>query len=171
MDLEKDIYLVVQDANIIIDLHNAGLLSVWFELGIPTLTTDMVELELQQGDQWCFIEEHIQEERIEVIGFSAIELREIQSLNNKYTVSIPDCSVLYLTEKRNARLITGDKRLRKVAEHNGIQCHGVLWVIDILFEKKVIDGLVATAALGKIISFGGRLPEKEVNSRYKLWDV
>lgn len=170
MDSKSDIHLVIQDANIIIDLQNAGLLSTWFDLKIPTLTTDLVELELQQGDQWKSIETHIVEKRIEVIEFSGIELKEIQILNNKYAVSIPDCSVLYLTAVRKARLITGDRRLRKVAEKNSIQCHGVLWVIDLLFERNAIDNATATKALEKIISLGSRLPEKEVQLRFKLWE-
>ena len=44
--------LVVKDANIIIDLANVGLLELWFSLGIPTITTDLVVLELRKGSQW-----------------------------------------------------------------------------------------------------------------------
>ncbi len=37
--------LAIQDANILIDLHKAGLLEAYFRLGIETHTTDLVLLE------------------------------------------------------------------------------------------------------------------------------
>ena len=167
--LDPEFHLVIQDANIIIDLHNAGILEQWFQLGIPTLTSDMVEQELQAGSQWEGVKVFIESNELEVVSFTADEVLQIYSIKNQCAVSLPDCSVIYLSQKESSRLLTGDRRLRKVAEGLEIQCGGVLWVFDLLIERGILSGQLASSALEQMIEEGSRLPINEVDKRLKFW--
>jgi hypothetical protein len=41
--------IAVKDANVFIDLESMGLLDLWFQLKIPTLTSSFVVMELEDG--------------------------------------------------------------------------------------------------------------------------
>ena len=103
MPQSTDDPLVIQDANIIIDLYNAGLLECWFSLNIPTITSDMVEQELQAGGQWSGIKPFIESSELRVVEFSAVEVMEIYSIHKESSVSVPDCSVIYLAKQQTCR--------------------------------------------------------------------
>ena len=41
--------VAVKDANVFIDLESMGLLDLWFQVGITTLTSSFVVMELEDG--------------------------------------------------------------------------------------------------------------------------
>jgi hypothetical protein len=41
--------VAVKDANVFIDLESMGLLDLWFQLGIETITSSFVVMELENG--------------------------------------------------------------------------------------------------------------------------
>ena len=45
-------------------------------------------------------------------------------------VSLVDCAALALARSEGLVLLTGDKKLRNLAEQENVTCHGVLWVFD-----------------------------------------
>ncbi len=58
--------------------------------------------------------------------FQYEELIEIQLLQVKHRrLSVPDCSCLFHAQKTAGRLLTGDAALRRSAEQNDIQVHGI----------------------------------------------
>ncbi|MDA8232931.1 MAG: hypothetical protein M0006_16495 [Magnetospirillum sp.] len=87
-------------------------------------------------------------------------------------LSRQDCFALTLAEVQRCILMTGDRRLRRVAENKDIEVHGLLWLIDLMIEHQVVPlaevltGLERLAADPKV-----RLPRKFVNERLqKLCD-
>lgn len=62
--MEKQV--VVQDANVLMDLINGGVLDVWFRLGTETWTTDFVVAEIIRPDQQKTIANAIKKKRIHV---------------------------------------------------------------------------------------------------------
>lgn len=161
--------VVVKDANIIIDLINGDLLAAWVELGITTLTTDMVESELKRGSQWATVEILIASQAIVVESLSADEIPQVLELKRSHNVSVQDGSVLHLASVKKARLLTGDRKLRLAAQRSEIQVSGVLWVLDILVAENVIDHQQASKGLQLIIHRGARLPGSEVQRRFDEW--
>lgn len=161
--------LVVKDANIIIDLANVGLLELWFSLGIPTITTDLVVLELRRGSQWGLVKPLIDAGVLGVVEFDSSEVLMIRALAKSNRVSLPDGSVLHLAKRDTAHILTGDRRVRRVSEALGLQVRGVLWILDTLVSDSVIPKIRAASALRMMLEHGARLPENEVLSRLELW--
>ncbi|GIV60064.1 MAG: hypothetical protein KatS3mg043_1153 [Rhodothermaceae bacterium] len=65
-------------------------------------------------------------------------------------------------------LLTGDNALRKLAQSLGIEVHGVLWVLDQLYD----DGFSPRRlekGLKQILSAGAYLPQEEVIRRFNTW--
>lgn len=81
-------------------------------------------------------------------------------------LSRQDCFALTLAEMQKCVLMTGDRRLRRVAENKAIEVHGLLWLIDLMIEHQVmplaevLTGLERLAADPKV-----RLPRKLVGER------
>ena len=138
-------------------------------MGIRTMTTDFVESELRKGSQWEDVAPLITAGLLAVESFDTAEVLKLIRLSKDHGVSNPDGSVLFLSQKESAILLTGDKKLRKACKALQIECRGTLWVIDRLLCADVIACPRAIAALTLLISKGGRLPEVEVTSRLKLW--
>jgi len=63
-------------------------------------------------------------------------------------------------------LLTGDGELRSLAQTQQVQCFGVLWVPDQLFDGKVIGPAAIAAGLEAIATHPRcRLPKAEIQVR------
>lgn len=161
--------VVVKDANIIIDLINGNLLAAWVQLGITTFIPDMVESELKRGSQWHDIHLLIASQTIIVESIPAADIPKLLQLKRQHNVSVQDGSVLHLASSKNARLLTGDRKLRLAAESSEIEVSGVLWVLDTLVAEEVIHPQQACEGLRLIMQHGARLPIKAVEERIERW--
>jgi hypothetical protein len=66
-------------------------------------------------------------------------------------------------------LLTGDKNLRRAAEKENVDVHGLLWLMDRMVEYHILPPSKAVKSLRLIIDKGSRLPCNEVNRRTKRW--
>ncbi|WP_052300881.1 hypothetical protein [Methanoplanus limicola] len=66
-------------------------------------------------------------------------------------------------------MITGDNLLRKTAQRNGVNVHGILWILDEFVIAGCISSQKALKSLEKIIKAGGRLPYEECEKLRKKW--
>jgi len=161
--------VAIKDANVVIDLVEAGLFRAWFSLGIRTVTTDIVVEELKKGAQWLHVQPMIEEGLLGVESFSMEDMALSINLGKTHGVSVADASVLHLSQKLGAVLLTGDRRLRSSSESLGLRVHGVLWIMDTLLERKMIERSQAIAGLHLLLAAGARLPKKEVDVRLVSW--
>ena len=69
----------------------------------------------------------------------------------------------------SARLLTGDKTLRKRAEGEGINVSGILFVFDELVNHNIISPKDAAAHLAELSETNVRLPKEEVAKRLEQW--
>jgi hypothetical protein len=74
-------------------------------------------------------------------------------------LSLPDAFALSLAKEHQTTLLTGDAALRTLAEGECIDCHGLLWLLDLMFEgqdgfgmRNIHDGLLSNILH---IPFGG----------------
>jgi len=84
-------------------------------------------------------------------------------------LSIADLSVLVLARQTGAVLLSGDGPLRTVARREGVEVHGILWVLDRLVAGGVLSGRRAAEVIGVMRQNGSRLPEEECERRIRAW--
>ena len=160
--------IVVQDANILIDLYEADLLESFFVLSVESHSTDLVLYEIAQP-----IHGYVTSGKIRKHILTQDQLAQVFQIQATLgqNVSLPDSSVLWLARKLgdNARLLTGDGKLRQCAESNGIKVHGLLWILDQLVENKIVPPKAMISKLEKLLRLGSRLPDEECQKRIVKW--
>lgn len=160
--------VVVQDANILIDLYEVEFLCPFFKLGLENHSTDLVLNEIEQP-----IHEYVKSGLIRQHMLTPENLEQIFALQwvSANGVSLPDCSVLWLTRELGSetRLLTGDGKLRQVAENGKIKVHGLLWILDQLVTKKIVSVEAMSDKLEKLVAGGSRLPTNECQKRLSRW--
>jgi len=125
--------IVVNDASILIDLIDINLIYKFFDLGFIFYTTGYVISELSDYE---IIGELVHANRLRVQNPDAEEQLQIGQLNADYNnLSIHDCSCLWLSEKKSAIMLTGDKALTRAGKKIGMEVHGSLWILDELVKK------------------------------------
>jgi predicted nucleic acid-binding protein len=161
--------IAVQDANILIDLIKTGLFDHCLALPFSFTTTNIIMDELIE-EQAAVIEPHINSGKFSVIKITADELGEIMLLSEENTsLSEQDWSAFYYAQKKSSLLLTGDKRLRTIAESKGIIVCGILWVFDRLVENGVLSEEEACTNLKILKNINKRIPQTEYEKRIKNW--
>ena len=161
--------LLVNDAGILIDLLKADLITPFFQLEYEFHVTDFVAAEVQEDNAYQ-LEAFVSSGRLNKKTFDFDELLEIQRLELQHkSLSIPDCSCLYLSAQLSATLLTGDSALKSIAVQQNIPVHGFLWVLDELVNHRLISKNTAYEKLQYICSFNSRLPFDECSMRLAKW--
>lgn len=164
--------LLISDANILIDMAVGGLLEVMFLLeetfAVPNvlyeeeLSTHHPEL-LELG-LLC----------ITLQGQGVAEAAHLKAqCRGRDAPSQNDLFALMLAKQEHCPLLTGDKRLRKLAtEHEAeVEVRGTLWVIGRLVESGLVTADEAAEAYLRMRQSGSRLPWAEVERQLAGWGV
>ncbi|WP_290380632.1 PIN domain-containing protein [uncultured Duncaniella sp.] len=163
--------ILVNDTNIFIDLHSVGLLEEMCRLPYEIHTVDLVVAEIADADQRRIFDELVARGEISVDGFTADEVIEIVEEHSSVSgnLSIPDCSVCYFARKHNVPMLTGDRRLRRYAEEQSIEVHGILFIFDELVRHDIISTSMAADRLEELFAINARLPKAEIRNRINRW--
>lgn len=116
---------------------------------------------------------HYHREQLLDIGFELGKLDgpqvgKVSAYNQQYpALSLNDCFALVMAETTpDAVLLTGDQRLRRVAEQQSVAVHGILWILDQAYEQGTVDAVTLHAALLVLARDPlTRLPGKELQRR------
>jgi len=155
--------LLISDANIIIDIVAGELVDVMFSLNYEFGTPDILYVEELED----------QHSGILNAGLKLFELKpeSIDVANSYYQkniatrVSANDCLALSLAQQEECALLTGDSKLKQLAIIEGITVHGTLWLVDMMFNNRLISVIDAENAYRKMLNDGSRLPEKEIKKQ------
>ncbi len=163
--------ILVNDTDIFIDLHSVGLLEEMCRLPYEIHTVDLVVAEIADADQRRIFDELVARGEISVDGFTADEVIEIVEEHSSVSgnLSIPDCSVCYFARKHNVPMLTGDRRLRRYAEEQSIEVHGILFIFDELVRHDIISTSMAADRLEELFAINARLPKAEIRDRINRW--
>lgn len=163
--------ILVNDTNIFIDLHSVGLLEEMCRLPYEIHTVDFVVAEIADADQRRIFDELVAQGGIFIDGFTADEVIEIVEEHSSVSgnLSIPDCSVCYFARKHNVPMLTGDRRLRRYAEEQSIEVHGILLIFDELVRHDIISTSMAADRLEELFAINARLPKTEIRNRINRW--
>ena len=164
--------IVVNDANVLIDLVKLSLLPQFFSLSLTFYTSDFIlgELNDSQREQLnIFIEQDI----LRIIELNDTEIVGIAMLQaQRPKLSLQDCSAIVCTQKVGGGLLTSDNALRKFAKSKSIEVHGHLWIFDQLVANGKITTITATQKLRELVEVVNtklNLPKFEVESRLEKW--
>lgn len=162
--------VIINDANILIDLVHLDLMNEFIQLEIELKTTDFVFEELNE-DQKNIIASFIDTGNIELIiteneeDFAGIAT----ILENSSGLSFEDCSVWHYAQKLDGILLSGDGRLRKQATTNGILVKGILYVFDLLLLNDLISFEYAIEKIEQLYEINPRLSINSKNERIACW--
>lgn len=164
--------IVVSDTNIFLDLFDADLIDLFFQLPIRVHTIDFVIDEIKRPDQHLIIEQLIANGKIVVNSYPSEEILSLYIFNSECggNLSLTDSTVIYYAQSlENCRLLTGDRQLRIRAEQKGIIVSGILYVFDQLVEYCLLRPIEASQKLEELFRINSRLPRGEVESRIVTW--
>lgn len=162
--------IAINDANILIDCCDIGLLPALIQLDLELHTTDFVMNEIQDEEQIEALIELISLKKLTVDEFDSTALLQIIERSRQFPkLSIEDCSVLHLAASKNAILLTGDGALRRVAYENDIEVHGMLWILDKMITQNILTKSIAFEKLSFLMEKNPRLPQKLCEERLTLW--
>lgn len=160
--------LVVQDANIMIDLIDCGLFELFFRLELEVITTSLVLNEINETEQKRVCKAMVAQDALHVVEIGTLGYLRLQSLELP-GLSVPDRSVLKLAEEREASLLTGDGKLRRTAESASVEVCGILWVFDQLVSVALLSRSDAHDKLSQLSEKNPRLPKREIERRLLNW--
>lgn len=161
--------VLVSDTSALVDLERGSLLDATFGLPFEFTVPDLLyERELRDygGDRLLGLGLH-------VAGLSGDGvMRALEYRRQRPALSLPDCFALALAVHGPWSLLTGDAELRRLAESERVECHGVLWLMDRMIEtasataRQLHDGLAAIIAHPRC-----RLPKREVRARLAQYEA
>lgn len=164
--------IVVNDANVLIDLVKLNLLPQFFSLNLTFYTSDFImgELSVDQREQLIF---YIEQDILKVIELDEDEIIDIVIIQDeRFRLSMQDCSAIVCTQKVGGGLLTSDNLLRKFAESKNIEVCGHLWIFDQLVANSKVTTITATQKLEELVDIVNTklgLPKAEVQSRIDKW--
>lgn len=92
-----------------------------------------------------------------------------QVLAEERSLAAADVACFILAREKEAILISGDKRLVKFSKERKVTVHGLLWLMDEMWENKILTGKEATEKLHKVLDQNARLPLDECQKRFDAW--
>ncbi len=157
--------VVVSDSCALIDLKKGGLLESFTRLPWVLVIPDI----LLADELLSFTADEIAGLRqgVKVVPLDGSELVCISELQRTTPVlTVHDWAALIVAGRtKGAVLLTGDRRLRKVAVEAGIECHGVLWAVEAMASARLVakSTLLAALATWKVDPLV-RLPQAELEA-------
>ena len=160
-----DVKVLVSDTSVLIDLERGSLLETSFALPFEFAVPDLLYVqELAEHGGAALIRLGLRVEELDGDGVS-LALRYRQAARS---LSLPDSFALALAQINCWTLLSGDGGLRRLALSEGVSCHGVLWLIDRMFDCGRVSGHGLAASLEAIVAHPRcRLPMQEVNMRIR----
>ncbi len=139
--------ILIQDACILIDLIEVGLIEECFQLGYEFITTRNVVFEIEDDYQSRILTQVIGDHKLFVRATSDSQVNGLQSQFSG--LSLADCSVMSLGISLKCRVLTADGALRKICQEKGVRVGGFLWVLNQLVKSNTISPNRGITALDK----------------------
>lgn len=151
--------LLISDSNIFIDMIVSDLLEQMFRLPEAFAVPDVLYEEELSEQHPELLELGLL--RLALTGDGVAEAVQLRAIcTGRDAPSQNDLMALILAKQENAPLLTGDRRLRKLAEvHYGyIEIRGTIWLMERLVGEALITPTDAALAYDKMRRAGSRLP-------------
>jgi hypothetical protein len=160
--------LLVSDTSVLVDLDRAGVLDALFALPMEFAVPDL----LYERELRTWPGRDLKEAGLLILALDAdgVELAQ-EYRRRERRLSLPDAFALSLAKTGGHGLLAGDACLREQADVEGVECHGVLWLFDALFEHAIVTGADLSAALRRLAEHPRCwLPRAEVQKRLQKYE-
>ena len=164
--------VMVADTSVLIDLERGAFIEKCFGLPYRFTVPDLLyRNELAGREDGPGLGE-----RLLAFGLKVEEL-EGDEVSDAYVyrqrrpaLSLADSFALALAAGRDWTLLTGDRVMREFAASLDVICHGVLWLVDRIFEAGIASRGDLVSGLQAIRDHPScRLPGSEIQSRLQLY--
>jgi predicted nucleic acid-binding protein len=112
----------VTDANVLIDLHFGRVLEALFSMPAVFVAPDVIVAELENPNGRSLVRAGLRQESLPGEGVSAA----VELMAEDSHISVQDAFALALAERTGRILLTGEKRLRELAQRRSVEVHGTL---------------------------------------------
>lgn len=162
--------IVISDTNIFIDLISVELYECFLSLGYKIYTNIFVVNELEDPEQRAIVEgtDGLYIEQFEEVGFVE-EVLQFFEMRTRRGLSFTDCAVLYQGIRHKAAVLTGDKKMIKMAKEKDIDVHGILFIFDEMVRRDILPPPKAIIKLRQLFEHNPRLPADEIEFRIERW--
>lgn len=157
-----------KDGAILLCLVQAELLPLWFRLGMPTFTTDLVTFEIEDSTSWPTIRHFVDEGFLRVESISGPELEELE---NKFDgIGSPgERSVLHLADLRDAHIVSGVSVPLSFPEELKGRIENGVWVLDRLVEEQLLEPQEALSKIETLALLGCPVTSEQFEHRKLEW--
>ena len=162
--------IIVSDTSVLIDLKRGDLLETIFALPPHQFAVPDVLFDREMQGEWG---EHLRGIGLRVMEVSSSGVVNAQRYQQKRTsLSVSDSFALALAKEGQFLLLTGDGLLRELAGEESVECHGLLWLLDIMERlgisgfQDLHDGLTMIASHPRC-----RLPRREIKVRLERYQL
>lgn len=159
--------VLVSDTSVVIDLERAQLIERIFALPYRFVVPDaLYERELRNygGEKLLALGLEVRS----LTGEQVLEAQRLRTLERK--ISIHDSYALSLAKAEAAILLAGDAAMRRLADSEGLRCHGVLWIFDELESRQVVTAAALHESLTRVFAHPRcRLPPEEIRQRLQRY--
>lgn len=163
--------IVVNDANILIDLTKADLLQFCSRMQLDFHTLDMIVDEVNDPEQRRAIDNLIADGTLKVFSLSGKQLAVVLDMVGEYAgkcnLSTQDIAVMVYAKDNGYRLLTGDKVLRTKAIAENVTVSGILFLTDKMMEDGLVTDLEMINMLERLKSVNKRLPRRLIDEKIK----
>jgi rRNA-processing protein FCF1 len=167
---EALIRVAVNDANLLIDLWDINLIAHFFQLPLAFHTTQLIisELEPEQIER---LRPYIDQQKLIIRNLTRAEIDSLENISvNSRKLSRQDLSVyFYAKELNDCMILTGDNRLRKEAERQHFEVHGILWVFEQMIANRILSPVLAVEHLQNLMQINAWLPISECQKCLEKW--
>jgi predicted nucleic acid-binding protein len=155
--------ILVSDTSVLIDLERGELIASAFKLSATFAVPDVLyERELRDYGGEELVKLGLKVQSLDGDGV-AVAMRHMQAQRH---LTVSDSFALALAKQNGWTLLTGDGPLRKLAKAEGVDCHGVLWLLDEFETQAAATYVELHGGLQKISEHPRcRLPKREIAIR------
>ena len=159
--------VLLLDTSVLIDLERGAILETIFRLpfnyAVPSL---LYRMELKDYGGNALMDLGL---RLEELDVKEVMLAQTYSLRLR-ALSVPDSFALALAKSRSWILLSGDRKLVRLAKEEEVAVHGVLWLFDRMYDEGVADGTKLFNSLRAITAHPRcRLPKAEIEKRLQIY--
>ena len=159
--------MLVADANVWIHLHDGGVVAEAFRLPYRFASPDVVLDELRPDPQ---LVAELLELGLVILRTDERQERLLEALRSRFVApGEADLYALLQAQVCGATLATGNKHLRRAAEHEGVPAVGVLWLLNEMVSGRILAPPRAADALEAMLARGAWLPRAECEARVRRW--
>ena len=125
------------DVSVLFDIIELGILEDMFKLDYDYQTSEYIILEIKRDNQKQAIKNHIDNGALKVHNVNTF--KKVFDLQDEFPgLSIPDCSLVELSEMNNGTLLCSDQKLCNVCSDNGVSSIGIFKIIEQLVNYSII---------------------------------